>query len=552
LPSVTQAPVHISPIARDDQNGSHYFGPFVVGANFYAVLGTGNRIRVYKSTDNGVTWNRQDSLNELVCTGSGFGEWDILFDTGTGIITILYISGFTNQLRISTFATSTDTYGAASVDGPGNTNFIRLARFAAGDLLVAFFDTSLPGPSLVIFSGGAWGAVTNFIGNLSLTGLIIGADDIARLIYYNKQAPGLNVFFRTFTHAGVLGGQTAIFSSSYLANSGIDSFAEMPVGRALIWNGNLILPYYGNPTGSGKQAGIYVGTPYTAPIWTFVLADNLVWPGTEFDAYGYCFIDSSNNLILFWCAIDNTVGTSQIYFAINSGTGFAAPVLFYDQVLNPPAGTYSAPVHTLSAFLFSNGNYGAFTAINNTVGGLCEGFYLIGGAAPPPPVPTPPTPTDYWNPGSAETLLCERNYPWIVPPKDAKPMRLANSIPAPAANVVTELWNFQVPDGFWFVFDRLCFQATVAGYVDGSGSLFFILDVNSPVGNPLPVARPIAKFTRQVGELSEPEQVGPVQLYQGDTLRAKVLSVDGTLGVGLPNVIHAIAEGWIFPHSRNI
>lgn len=159
---------------------------------------------------------------------------------------------------------------------------------------------------------------------------------------------------------------------------------------------------------------------------------------------------------------------------------------------------------------------------------------------------------DYWNPGTSESLLCERNYPWIIPPALTIPVRLSGSLPAPAVNITTLLFEYTVPDGFWFVFDRLTFIATVAGYVDGKGSLFFVLDVNREIGVLNPLYRPIAKFTTQVGDLTEPVPVAPVQLYQGDTLRAKVLVVDPTLGVGLPNVVHGIVEGWLFPHSRNV
>lgn len=158
----------------------------------------------------------------------------------------------------------------------------------------------------------------------------------------------------------------------------------------------------------------------------------------------------------------------------------------------------------------------------------------------------------YWNPGSSESLLCEKNYPWVIPPGDEKPVRITASIPAPAVNVETELFAYQVPDGFWFVFDRIVFAANIAGYIEGKGGLFFILDVNRPIGFATPLGRPIAKFTTQVGDLAEPFEVAPVQLYQGDELRAKVLVVDPTFGVGLPNTVNVIVEGWLFPHSRNV
>lgn len=169
----------------------------------------------------------------------------------------------------------------------------------------------------------------------------------------------------------------------------------------------------------------------------------------------------------------------------------------------------------------------------------------------PCPQPAPPSPATYWNPGSSLSLLCEKNYPWTIPPKDRTPVQIRNSIPAPAANVLTELWAYTVPDGFWFAYDLLLFFAKVSGFEEGSGSIIFTLDVNTPTTGPaLPVGRPLAKFTTNVGELSEPVQVAPVQLFQGDIIRAKVNITDPTLGVGLPNIITAALEGWLFPHSR--
>ena len=550
MPNVTQPPVVFVPNARDDQNGSHYFGPFVVGLNLYAITAGSNFtfLNIFKSTDNGVTWNRMDQINApRIAVGGVQTMFDAIL-VGT-VFSILYGNPLGGHPKIITFDTGTDTYGAPSVDGPGSASMVRLARFSNGDLLAVYLDTSVPGPAFTIFSGGVWGVENTFLGNVSLTGLVMGADDIARLFYYTHPA-GVTVEMRTFTHAGVIGAEVDVFSSTYRANQE-GAFNEFPVGRPVIWNNKLILPYYGNPAGSGKQAGVYIGDPYTAPVWTFQLVDTIVWAGTELDSYGYAFIDSNNNLYLFWCAVDTTNNISRIYYAVNVGAGFGAPVFFYDEIANPPVAQgvpFGTVVRTLSATLFASGKFGVLTSATND----CAGFYLIDGSAgPPPPPPVPPSPPTYWNPGSSESLLCEKNYPWSVPPKDRIPVQAKNSVPAPAVNTPTELWSYTVPDGFWFVYDHLMFEADVAGFVQGSGGLIFTLDVNTPTGTAaLPVARPLAKFTTNVGDLTEMVQVAPVQLYQGDTLRAKVNITDNTLGVGLPNVIHAAVEGWLFPHSR--
>jgi hypothetical protein len=387
--SVTAPPVVFSPNARDDTTGSHYFGPFVVGANLYAVLGTSTFtfISVWKSTDSGQTWNRLDQGHAPRMDTNE--EFDcILIGTILNILLpTISQDGMTVKLEVITFDTGTDTYGAYIGPGTHNATMPRLAQFSNGDLLAAFFDTSLPGPSFVIFSGGVWGAVTNFAASVSITGLVIGPDDIARLFYYTHGFPAgpVNVFMRSFTQGGVLSGQSAVFSSTYRANQ-TPTFNSFPVGRIVIWNNKLILPYYGNPAGSGFQAGVYVGDPYTAPVWTFTLVDTLAWAGTELDSFAYSFIDSGNNLYLFWCAIDTTNAISRIYYAINSGAGFAAPAFFYDEIMNPPMAIgipFGTVVQTLSATLFANGKFGVISSATND----CAGFYLLDAGGPPPPPP---------------------------------------------------------------------------------------------------------------------------------------------------------------------
>ena len=56
---------------RDDQFVSHYFGPYPIGANLYAVLISEafnpppykRWLNVFKSTNNGLTWTSMDTAN---------------------------------------------------------------------------------------------------------------------------------------------------------------------------------------------------------------------------------------------------------------------------------------------------------------------------------------------------------------------------------------------------------------------------------------------------------------------------------------------------------
>ncbi len=332
----------------------------------------------------------------------------------------------------------------------------------------------------------------------------------------------------------------------------------------------LVIAYRAGNQGSGAVLNVgslrvLRGTVAANPVWSDEEAvSKTAIPNTEMavqDGFGYfiCSAISVGSQISLFFAEENQTspgGTTQAWLYQVSSTsaagGWGTPTILFMS----PLGTsilgshYPAPLTGISGTTF--GIVIQLIAVDpaQIQYGDLNLFYIGSGSAPPP---TPPSPGTYWNPGTSVSLLCERNYPWTIPPTDRIPVSLRGSIPAPVANVTTQLFEYQVPDGFWFVYDRIMLFATVTGYIDGAGSIIWILDCNVPTtGNPLPVGRPIAQFTTSAGELSEPVAVAPTQLYQGDTLRAKVRVADGTLGVGLPNVIHAFVEGWLFPHSRNL
>lgn len=385
MPAIVLAPPIIidgtSP-ARDDFNGSHYFGPFVIGANLYAVLasnlpaGPGTRfLNVYKSTNNGLAWTNLDTANRPILN-SGSQEFDVILN-GSVLKIVYVVPGVNHVARIVTFDTGTDTFGAVSADGP-IAHSVKLVQFASGDVCVWYNQLTLGLCAAVIFSGGVWGAATTIPnGKNNVATAVLGANDVAQLFYYDTNAPGFNLFYRTFTNPGVMGAEQAVLSSAFLANQNENS---VPVGRISIWNGNFKAPYYD----ANGHAAIFTGAPYTAPVWDAgVLVDTLTWGVNEQDSDGFTLVDANNNLILFWNSEDtgNVVPVDQMYYAINSGSGFAAPVLFYDAVANPqlqdPAQTPASQfLHTLSAVRFTNGNFGVITAMEEN--GFCAGYYLSG------------------------------------------------------------------------------------------------------------------------------------------------------------------------------
>ncbi len=158
-------------------------------------------------------------------------------------------------------------------------------------------------------------------------------------------------------------------------------------------------------------------------------------------------------------------------------------------------------------------------------------------------------PKEFFN-GSTEQLICERDYPWSIPPADRTPWRKEFSIAAPAVGVITQIWQFEIPDGFYLVVDRIRHGYGPGLLVEGSGSIIWTIDVNFPIGSPQATWRPLAQFTGSVGSLKRPWPVGPLLFRGNDTLRYKVQITDPLVPVGPPNIVYALAEGWLYPMAR--
>jgi Putative Ig domain len=382
-------------------------------------------------------------------------------------------------------------------------------------------------------------------------------------------------------------------------DSGTLEQASILCGMTAYLNCILLTPSCNNPPGGAvgvpythNFSALFGIAPYTYSITGGALPDGLAMggdgvvtgtPGTN-GAFGFFLTvtgsgDPTNNQTTIFCSIIiGGVGPNkspQMYFY---GFGFLAPLTI--SCNNPPDGVVGSPyAHSLTfvpsgvpPYVFSihagalppglalNPGTGeitgtptlaglyAFTArVTDNVGSFADVdcTILITAAVVPSPRP-------YWNPGASQSLLCEKDYPWVIPPAAARPVFLDKTIPAPAAAAgVTLLLEYEVPDGYYLIVHAAMFNARVSGFIDGAGSILWTVDTNAPINGALLNARPVGQFTASLGDLAEPQSIGPIMFNAGDTVRAKVLITDNTLGVGLPNTITASLVGWIFPLSRN-
>ncbi len=390
-PSVTQPPVVLDTVdaAVDDVEGAHFYGPFVIGSNQYAVLlsepGSSppfhNWLNVYKTTDGGLTWTSMDSANRPDTSQS----FDVILN-GT-VFTIVYTaSTIDDPLKIITFDTATDTFGVPSVDGPLTSGNARIAQFASGDLCIWYGGFTLGLQAAVIFSAGVWGIpVTIPASKNDARSIVMGANNVAQLFYFDIHAVGPDffnsVFLRTFTNGGVMGAEQNVFTSPAVVLRSSD-----PTGRIVIWNGDFIVPAFGGT--NNTQAGIWTGSPYTAPVWTFTLLDPTVQPPGAGDFTPFALVDSNNNLIVFWNTLNfgSPAGPVNMSYRINDGTGFKTAQILYDELTNPPLNpplTFG-PIDIFfgSVTRYANGKFGAIPEFCGCPSSQCIGsaFLIDGGA----------------------------------------------------------------------------------------------------------------------------------------------------------------------------
>ena len=145
-------------------------------------------------------------------------------------------------------------------------------------------------------------------------------------------------------------------------------------------------------------------------------------------------------------------------------------------------------------------------------------------------------------------------FPWLFPSRGAEPVFRSNSIVAPVAGVASEILAYAIPAGLQFALVELIQVYVGSGFVAGSGSILWTVDVDQPVGvpslqgNPLPglnlVSLPLGGFQGGVfapWRFAKPFLIGPEQV-----LRSKcITTVD--IPAGAPNYLLSIFSGWTWP-----
>lgn len=372
---------------------------YVLGSAIYLVGVTGiNSLsgpegRIFKSTDAGLTWTRQDAAGEPLNPISGFTEkYDTSFFDGAQFIYVSYRTA-AGKPALVLFDCLTDTYGTPTEDPslfavPGVAGWVELVQ-ADGTVFIFLCDAINIGRGLGYnkVTAGVWAACTEIASGVTQGWLITGALDPATgdmhlfFVKWAAFAVTRDLFYMVLSAAEVPGTPVNLltFADTELLNSGL----------AAVWEDCIVLPYI-DPVG-GIVPKVLIGTPLSAPVWTTELVDSGL---VALQATGYdCIlsIDSDGNLVFDWIVDDAGSGDSQIWRNTRTLLGWGTPELVYDKVANETPVFTDPLIHSLAAVELPAGNWAWDVAMDvPTHVGLCAGWILLSEAPTTPPVPSCP------------------------------------------------------------------------------------------------------------------------------------------------------------------
>lgn len=144
----------------------------------------------------------------------------------------------------------------------------------------------------------------------------------------------------------------------------------------------------------------------------------------------------------------------------------------------------------------------------------------------------------------------EGNYPWVNPPPQRTPINRRGTIPSPAYGAQQLVTEFDVPQAMQAVITHVVCKFDGAGFIQGSGDITWVIDINNPLGANLGYSPPdFSNILIQLGDFvnGQPWPIpGGIALSERDQLRFKV-TTNAVVGIGAPNYITCIFLGWYWP-----
>jgi len=195
---------------------AQHSGPFEIGANLYAAAydqsGGTDRVRMYKSTDNGINWTEQDSATAPTCyKATAFGRRLIDIQQNGSVLYVGYleVGGTFNIVQFSSDLWGATITGGPTIGGVANPTIgvLSFVRRSANEYLVFWQTVNDVMGSLYEDPGG--GPVWSAPFTISTTARLIGScvDSSARVYIFMMDAGGgidNTILLRTYTSGNVL------------------------------------------------------------------------------------------------------------------------------------------------------------------------------------------------------------------------------------------------------------------------------------------------------------------------------------------------------------
>jgi hypothetical protein len=144
------------------------------------------------------------------------------------------------------------------------------------------------------------------------------------------------------------------------------------------------------------------------------------------------------------------------------------------------------------------------------------------------------------------------DYWWLFPPSNADDVLVTAGLALPgitsAPSVYSQVLEYKVPSGMIFVLTHTVNGAAVVGnlnsaFAPGDGSIVFVLDVNQPIGSPIPVGTPVKGFsalTVPLGSfpygpwpLPAPRRFNPLDVLRWKVTNVSLATADVFVSCGL-------------------
>ncbi len=282
---ITDSPILIDPVdfSRGPGSDRSAYGVvsnrflFPVGAAAYMVANSNSSGlpsepgRIFKSTDNGTTWARQDQAGEPQVSGNTAVYLAAV--ESAGILYVYYLTA-TSFPAVVAFDTGTDTYGSpvvGAIDTDSGARARQFVRLSTGAMYVIFWDQG--GGTFLRYmkcSAGAWGAKQTLVSGLTLN----NSDIVSATVDSSDRIRVLYVDWTSYTTTG------SIFSIDLVADvpgspstvDSLDTAGGLNAGNGVIFNSSWIFPIIEPVLGIKPQ--IAIGTPLNAPVWTIEDVDS--------------------------------------------------------------------------------------------------------------------------------------------------------------------------------------------------------------------------------------------------------------------------------------